>query len=108
MVVLGQDEDNFSKTVLAEYIKELVYQNHTDMVIEQVDESLRRTIENALADIDTLNEAESQDVCDVDDRNFQLLCKIEMRWCHLRNALGELMQLFRPAEAASRQRFSIW
>ncbi|KAK1444393.1 cullin like protein [Babesia gibsoni] len=107
-VILGKGAINQCKVLLQEYIREAVFRNRTAELTEKLDVCLHDTIKALLNDIDVVDEGNCQQPQDADVRNNLLLCKVERSWCHLRAALGELIQLCAPIESASCGGFSIW
>ncbi|GBE59517.1 Cullin family protein [Babesia ovata] len=108
-VLLGSSGLVYNKTLIMEYVREMVSRRRSHELSTQLDAHLKETIESMLADIDREIDSRSPENEDNDYRNKRVFERMEMCWCHLRGALSELIQVCSQLESpATSGGFSIW
>ncbi|CDR96411.1 Cullin family protein, putative [Babesia bigemina] len=108
-VLVGSSGLMYNKSLIMEYVREMVWRRRSHELSAQLDAHLKDTIESMLADIDREIDEGSPENEDNDYRNRRVFDRMEMCWCHLRKALSELIQVCSQLESpANNGGFSIW
>ncbi|GIX62149.1 Cullin family protein, putative [Babesia caballi] len=107
-VLLRSSGTGYNKLLITELIREAVWRKRGAELSAHLDQHLKETIDSMLNSIESGDAAAQSQGADADERNNEVLKKVEECWCHLRAALNELMQVCAMLEEAAAGSFSVW